>query len=36
VRPGAPIKELWDYAHLGIPHPPESVSAIENARGATA
>jgi len=36
VRPGAPIKELWDHVHLGIPHPPESVGAIENARSATA
>jgi acetolactate synthase small subunit len=36
VRPGAPIKELWDHAHLGIPYPPESVVTIENARSATA
>ncbi len=36
VRPGAPIKELWDHAHLGMPHPPESVGAIENVRSATA
>jgi acetolactate synthase small subunit len=37
VRPGAPIKELWDYAHLGIPHPPESVvSASANVHPATA
>lgn len=36
VRPGAPIKELWDHAHLGIPHPLESVGAAENARSATA
>ena len=36
VRPGAPIKELWDHAHLGIPHPPEPVTAAENARSATA
>lgn len=35
VRPGAPIKELWDHAHLGIPHPPEPVAA-ENSRAATA
>jgi len=36
VRPGAPIKELWDHAHLGVPRPPESVIAVENARSATA
>ena len=36
VRPGAPIKELWDHAHVAIPHPPESVPAIEAARSATA
>ena len=36
VRPGAPIQELWDHAHLGIPHPPEAVGAIESARSATA
>jgi acetolactate synthase small subunit len=36
VRPGAPIKELWDHAHLGVPHPPESVAAIEAAHSATA
>jgi acetolactate synthase small subunit len=35
VRPGAPIKELWDHAHLGVALPPESVAA-ENARPATA
>ncbi len=35
VRAGAPTKELWDQAHLGLPHPPESVSA-ENSRAATA
>ena len=35
VRPAAPIKELWDHAHLGVPLPPESVAA-ENARTATA
>ena len=36
VRPGAPIKELWEHAHLGIPHGPESVAALESARSATA
>jgi acetolactate synthase small subunit len=37
VRPGAAIKELWDQAHLGLPHPPESVgAATESARSATA
>jgi acetolactate synthase small subunit len=36
VRPGAPIKELWDHAHLAMPHPPESVIAAENSRAATA
>jgi acetolactate synthase small subunit len=36
VRPGAPIKELWDHAHLGIPHPPEAVVAAASARPATA
>jgi acetolactate synthase small subunit len=36
VRPGAPIQELWDHAHLGLPHPPDSVGAPENARSATA
>ena len=36
VRPGAPNNELWEHAHLGIPHPPESVTAAENARTATA
>ena len=36
VRPGAPIKELWDYAHLGITHPPVSVVAAASARPATA
>ncbi len=35
VRPGAPIKELWDHAHLGVPYPPESITA-ENAHTATA
>jgi acetolactate synthase small subunit len=36
VRPGAPIKELWDHAHLAMPHPPESVIAAESSRAATA
>ena len=36
VRPGAPIKELCDHAHLGIPHPPESVVAAAGVRPATA
>jgi acetolactate synthase small subunit len=27
VRPGIPIKELFDHAQIGIPHPPESVTA---------
>ena len=36
VRPGAPIKELLDHAHLGIPHPPESVVAAATVRPATA
>jgi acetolactate synthase small subunit len=36
VRPGTPIKEFWDHAHLGTPHPPETVGAIENLRSATA
>ncbi|MBI3646186.1 MAG: hypothetical protein HY233_09515 [Acidobacteriales bacterium] len=36
VRPGAPIKELWDHAHVGMPHPPESVVAAEISQAATA
>ena len=36
VRPGAPIKELWEQAQVGMPHPPESAAAAENARTATA
>jgi acetolactate synthase small subunit len=36
VRPGAPIKELWDHAHLGIPIPAESARLPENARSASA
>jgi len=36
VRPGAPIKELWDYAHVAMPRPPESVIATDNSRAATA
>jgi acetolactate synthase small subunit len=36
VRPGVPIKEFWDHAHVGMPRPPESVGAIESARSATA
>jgi acetolactate synthase small subunit len=36
VRPGAPIKELWDHAHVGVPHPPESVGTMDAARSATA
>jgi len=36
VRPGVPIKELWDHVDVGMPRPPESVGAIENVRGATA
>jgi len=36
VRLGAPIKELWDHAHVSIPQPPDSVRANENARSATA
>lgn len=36
VRAGAPIKELWEYAHVGMPHRPESVTSLENARTATA
>ncbi len=35
VRPGAPIKELWDQAQVAMPIPPESVTAT-NARTATA
>jgi acetolactate synthase small subunit len=35
VRPGAPIKEVWDSAPL-LPHPPQSVGLVEDARGATA
>jgi acetolactate synthase small subunit len=35
VRPGAPIKELWEHAHLGVAMPPESVAA-GSARSATA
>jgi len=36
VRAGAPIKELWEHAHVAMPHRPESVAALENARTATA
>ncbi len=36
VRPGVPIKEFWDHAHVGMPRPPESVGVIENVRSATA
>jgi acetolactate synthase small subunit len=36
VRPGVPIKEFWDYAHVGMSRPPESVGPIETARSATA
>jgi acetolactate synthase small subunit len=36
VRPGAPIKELWDHPQLGMPIPPESVAAIDSSRSATA
>jgi acetolactate synthase small subunit len=36
VRPGAPTKELWEHAHLGIPHPPESVVAAASVQPATA
>ena len=36
VRPGVPIKELWDHVPVGIPRPPEAVGASENARSATA
>ena len=36
VRPGVPIKEFWDHAHVAMPRPPESVSAIETAQSATA
>jgi len=35
VRPGVPIKELWDHVPL-LPHPPQSVGVIDEARGATA
>jgi acetolactate synthase regulatory subunit len=35
VRPGMPIKELFDHPHLGIPRPPESVAA-DTVRTATA
>jgi len=36
VRPGAPIKEHWDHANFALPHPPESVSALDGTRSATA
>jgi len=36
VRPGAPIKELWDHAHLGVAHPPASAGLAENSCTATA
>ena len=36
VRPGTPIKELWDLAPIDMPHPPEAVIAAESARTATA
>lgn len=33
VRPGAPINDLWEYAHIGVRLPPESVP---NSRAAMA
>src|ERR1700685_4066501 len=30
VRPGVPIKELWDHANVTMPRPPESVGAHEH------
>jgi acetolactate synthase small subunit len=35
VRPGVPIKELWDNVPM-MPHPPQPVGIMEEARGATA
>jgi acetolactate synthase small subunit len=35
VRPGIPIKELFDHAQIAIPHPPESV-AVDVGRTAIA
>lgn len=36
VRPGAPIKELWEQAQVGMPIPPATAVAPENAHSATA